>query len=83
MIPNITLDSDEQKFFRLKIGDELFTDEDLVIKVIPLDFISDPDIFISKVSFSSIYNFYSQSNTLIVPCQLIGSVHPMEKIHAQ
>ena len=38
-------------FYRLTIGsDEVFDGEDLIIKVIPLDYMSDPDIYISKDS---------------------------------
>lgn len=39
-------------FYSVDIKQKLEKDQDLVIKVIPLDYQSDPDIFISKVSKS-------------------------------
>lgn len=45
----MTIESGEQVFFKLELGnDTSINDEDLVIKVIPLDYESDPDIYISK-----------------------------------
>jgi hypothetical protein len=37
-------------YYKLPIGNTYKAGDDIVIKVIPLDYFSDPDIFISKVS---------------------------------
>ena len=47
-VPKTVLKRDEQIFYEIKIGDEFNELEDLVIKIIPLNYESDPDIFISK-----------------------------------
>ena len=46
-IDRVKLNPGEINFYKLAIDDKLFKDQDLIIKVIPLDQESDPDIFIS------------------------------------
>jgi hypothetical protein len=48
-VPDVTLGPDEVKYFRLKLGPEIYSNEDLIIKIIPRDYESDPDVYISKV----------------------------------
>ena len=45
----MTVKSEDFTFFSIKIKDEVYKDEDLVIKVIPIGEEGDPDILISKV----------------------------------
>jgi len=46
-IDRVKISPGENNFYKLAIDDKLFKDQDLIIKVIPLDQESDPDIFIS------------------------------------
>lgn len=40
-------------YYKLIVGDDYDVGSDIIIKVIPLDYDSDPDIYISKVSIST------------------------------
>ena len=47
-ISKIYLSESELAYYTLHIGDEYYLNDDLIIKVIPLNYESDPDIYISK-----------------------------------
>jgi hypothetical protein len=47
-IDKVTVKKGESAFYKLVITDTIYKDDDLVIKVVPLDQDSDPDIFISQ-----------------------------------
>jgi hypothetical protein len=49
MIEKVAIKADEWEFFSINIKDQVYKDEDLLIKVIPLTEESDPDVYISKV----------------------------------
>jgi hypothetical protein len=50
-LDRVTIKADDFAFYSIKIKDEVYKDEDLVIKVIPIgEEEGDPDILISKVS---------------------------------
>jgi hypothetical protein len=82
-VEKVTIEEDETKYYNLTIEHELYKDEDLVIKVIPLDYESDPDIYISKVSLPFNSNHLLRlRNILAQAWTASGNAPHMEKIHA-
>ena len=48
-IERVELKTDGWEFFKVVIKNQVYKDEDMLIKVIPLDEETDPDVYISKV----------------------------------
>jgi len=72
------------QYYKLHIGEDYNYSEDILIKVIPLDQDSDPDIYISKVPYSTfIQNSYRQIDNLPTLQTVKYIVEPMGKTHAQ
>ena len=59
--------------------DKVYKDEDLLIKVIPLNEESDPDIYISKVSDKVVSLTYRARNIQRLLWIANGSAHPMAR----
>ena len=48
-VKEATIYDNDPLFYRIVVGDEYIEGDDIIIKVLPLDDVSDPDIYISKV----------------------------------
>jgi hypothetical protein len=49
-IERVEIKADGWEFFKVSIKNQVYKDEDMLIKVMPLGEESDPDVYISKVS---------------------------------
>jgi hypothetical protein len=61
------------------VHDKVYKDEDLLIKVIPLNEESDPDIYISKVRDRVYKLSYRARNIQCLQWIVTGSAHPMAR----
>ncbi len=48
-VDDATIYAHDSLYYRLIVGDDYLPGEDIIVKILPLDYDSDPDIYISKV----------------------------------